>query len=36
VLKNSPNHPGDFYSVPVQVIGLTNFGRPLVCLKQNC
>jgi hypothetical protein len=29
------NHHGDFYSVPVQVIGLPNVGRPFDCLKQN-
>jgi len=30
------NHHGDFYSVPVQVIGLPNVGCPFDCLKQNC
>ena len=29
-------HPGDFYSVPVQVIGLPRIGCPSACLKQNC
>jgi hypothetical protein len=30
------NRYGDFYSVPVQVIGLPNVGCPSACLKQNC
>ncbi len=30
------NHPGDFYSVPRQVIGLPNVGCPSACLKTNC
>ena len=27
---------GDFYSVPVQVVGLPNVGCPSACLKTNC
>lgn len=30
------NHHGDFYSIPVQVIGLSNVDCPFDCLKQNC
>ena len=30
------NHHGDFYSVPVQIIGLPNVGCPFAYLKQNC
>jgi hypothetical protein len=36
VLKYLLNHPGDFYSVPRQVIGLPNVGCPSACLKTNC
>jgi hypothetical protein len=35
-LKYLSNHRGDFYSVPVQVIGLPNVGCPSACLKTNC
>jgi hypothetical protein len=28
--------PGDFYSVPIQFIGLPNVGCPFSDLKQNC
>ena len=35
MVKYLSNQHGDFYSVPVQVVGLPNIGCPSACLKTN-